>query len=203
MSIEERIAGYIEAHPVVLFMKGTRDAPRCGFSAAVVAALDEFLDEYFTVDVLEDPEVREGVKVYSSWPTIPQLYVKGEFVGGADIVREMNDNGELEPLLGVPRKAPPDPSVRITDAARSALVRFHEGEGEPTVRLEITPGYEYGMDFGAPRKGDVVRELGGVTLVLDAGSARRADGVVIDFVAGPDGGGFKIDNPNEPPRPRR
>jgi monothiol glutaredoxin len=203
MSIDERIEGWVKAHPVVLFMKGTRGAPRCGFSAAVVAALDDFLDEYVTVDVLEEPEVREGIKAYSSWPTIPQLYVNGEFVGGADIVREMNESGELEPLLGVSRKAPPDPSVRLTESAKRALLRFHEGEGQPGVRLEITPRYEYGMDFGAARAGDVVREQDGVTLMLDRASASRADGLVVDFVDGPDGGGFKIDNPNEPPKVRQ
>jgi monothiol glutaredoxin len=200
MSINERIEGWVKAHPVVLFMKGNREAPRCGFSASVVAVLDDFLDEYVTVDVLEDPEVREGIKAYSSWPTIPQLYVAGQFIGGADIVREMNENGELEPLLGVARKPPPDPSVRITEAAKSALVRFYEGEGVPCVRLEITSRFEYGMDFDVSRPGDVVRELDGVTLTLDRGSASRADGVVIDFADGPDGGGFKIENPHEPPR---
>lgn len=200
MSIHERIESWVRESPVVLFMKGTRRAPRCGFSATVVNVLDDYLEDYVTIDVLEDPEVREGVKAYSSWPTIPQLYVRGEFIGGADIVRELDEGGELEKILGVSRKPAPDPDVRLTDAARAALLRFHEGERRPVVRLEITPSYEYGMDFDRATGRDVVKDFGDVTLVLDRASAARAEGIVVDFVEGPDGGGFKIDNPNEPPK---
>jgi monothiol glutaredoxin len=82
-------------------MKGNRRMPQCGFSATVVQILDHLIPEYTTVDVLQDPEVREGIKAYTQWPTIPQLYVKGEFVGGCDIVREMFQTGELQKTLGV------------------------------------------------------------------------------------------------------
>ena len=95
----QRIGECIESDRVVLFMKGTRRAPQCGFSATVVQILDALLPEYTTVDVLSDPDVRQGIKEYSSWPTIPQLYVDGEFVGGCDIVREMQASGELGELL--------------------------------------------------------------------------------------------------------
>jgi monothiol glutaredoxin len=86
-------------NPVVLFMKGTPDQPRCGFSATVVQILDHLGADYAGMDVLQSEALREGVKSYSDWPTIPQLYVKGEFVGGCDIVREMFENGELKTLL--------------------------------------------------------------------------------------------------------
>ncbi len=86
-------------HPVVLFMKGVPDSPRCGFSAVVVQILDHLGVEFTGVDVLQDAALRDGVKAYSDWPTIPQLYVKGEFVGGSDIVREMFTTGELKPML--------------------------------------------------------------------------------------------------------
>ena len=86
-------------HPVVLFMKGVPDQPRCGFSAVVVQILDHLGVEFVGVDVLQDPALRDGIKAFSDWPTIPQLYVKGEFVGGSDIVREMFQTGELKPLL--------------------------------------------------------------------------------------------------------
>jgi monothiol glutaredoxin len=95
----ERLDEIIGSDRVVLFMKGTRRAPQCGFSATVVQILDALLPEYTTVDVLADPRVREGIKAYSSWPTIPQLYVGGEFLGGCDIVREMYASGELEQVL--------------------------------------------------------------------------------------------------------
>src|SRR5687768_3053043 len=95
MSARERIDRLVKTHDVVLFMKGTRGAPQCGFSARVVDLLDEYVPDYETVNVLADPEIREGIKEYSSWPTIPQLYVRGNFVGGCDIVTEMGQSGEL------------------------------------------------------------------------------------------------------------
>ncbi len=94
-----RIASTIGSDRVVLFMKGNRSVPQCGFSATLVQILDTLVPDYTTVDVLADPEVREGIKEYSSWPTVPQLYVSGEFVGGCDIVRELFASGELEKLL--------------------------------------------------------------------------------------------------------
>lgn len=93
------IAKTIEEHPVVLFMKGTPDAPRCGFSSVVVQILDHVGAPFVGVDVLQDDELRQGVKAFTDWPTIPQLYVKGEFVGGSDIVREMFSTGELKTFL--------------------------------------------------------------------------------------------------------
>lgn len=93
--IEKRVKG----DDVVLFMKGSADFPQCGFSAAVVEVLSHLKVPFKTYDVLSEPDVREGIKQYSDWPTIPQLYVKGEFVGGCDIVREMFSAGELQKLL--------------------------------------------------------------------------------------------------------
>ena len=95
----ERIQQEIDGQPVVLFMKGTPVFPQCGFSAAVVQALTLVGVQFKGVDVLADPQLREGIKAFSDWPTIPQLYVKGEFVGGCDIVREMWEAGELQEFL--------------------------------------------------------------------------------------------------------
>ena len=89
----------IASDDIVLFMKGERRMPQCGFSAQVVRILDHLVPDYTTVDVLSDPEIRQGIKEFSSWPTIPQLYVKGEFVGGCDIITEMFQEGELEKKL--------------------------------------------------------------------------------------------------------
>ena len=94
-----RIKQEVEDTPVVLFMKGTPMFPQCGFSAAVVQALSNLGVKFKGIDVLTDPSLREGVKQYANWPTIPQLYVKGEFVGGCDIVREMYETGELQQLF--------------------------------------------------------------------------------------------------------
>jgi len=94
-----RIRREIEDNAVVLFMKGTPAFPQCGFSAAVVHALSQMGVKFKGIDVLVDPEVRQGIKDFSNWPTIPQLYVKGEFVGGCDIVRDMYETGELQQLF--------------------------------------------------------------------------------------------------------
>jgi len=94
-----RIADIVKADDIVLFMKGTALFPQCGFSSRAVAILDRLGANYQTVDVLQDPEIRQGIKEYSDWPTIPQLYVHGEFVGGSDIMMEMFENGELQELL--------------------------------------------------------------------------------------------------------
>ncbi len=97
--VTERIKLKFDENDVVLFMKGTPVFPQCGFSAAVVGVLTHLGVKFKGIDVLEDMEVRDGIKQFSDWPTIPQLYVKGEFVGGSDIVREMYENGELAELL--------------------------------------------------------------------------------------------------------
>ena len=93
--IAERIVSEINSHNVVLFMKGTPTMPQCGFSATVVGVLSHVGVQFRGVNVLEDDQIREGIKVYSDWPTIPQLYIKGEFMGGCDIVKEMYESGEL------------------------------------------------------------------------------------------------------------
>ena len=103
----ERIQAEIDAHPVMLFMKGTAMFPQCGFSARVVQILSHLNVPFHTANVLEDAELRDGIKQFSNWPTIPQLYVKGELVGGSDIVAEMFQSGELATLLkekGIPHQ---------------------------------------------------------------------------------------------------
>ena len=97
--IHDFIARAVAEHPVVLFMKGVPDEPRCGFSAITVQILDHLGVDFVGVDVLQSDDLRQGIKSFSDWPTIPQLYVKGEFVGGSDIIREMFQSGELKPFL--------------------------------------------------------------------------------------------------------
>jgi monothiol glutaredoxin len=106
--VQAHIAETIKGHPIVLFMKGRPSHPQCGFSAAVVQVLAHYGVPVHAVDVLADPSVRQGIKTFSNWPTIPQLYVKGEFIGGCDIIREMYETGELQQVLeqkGVPVRA--------------------------------------------------------------------------------------------------
>jgi len=100
MDTQERIKQQVSTHPVVLFMKGTPQFPMCGFSATAVQVLRAAgAEQFHSVNVLEDPAIREGIKQYANWPTIPQLYVNGEFVGGCDILREMFQTGELQQVL--------------------------------------------------------------------------------------------------------
>ena len=100
MDVQEIIKEQVTTNPVVLYMKGTPRAPMCGFSATAVQILQACnLPLFFSVNVLEEPAIREGVKVFSDWPTIPQLYIRGEFIGGCDIMREMYQSGELQQLL--------------------------------------------------------------------------------------------------------
>lgn len=99
-NIKEEIAAMVRATPVVLFMKGNKHMPQCGFSAAAVGMLNELGVSFKDVNVLSDPELRQGIKDYSDWPTVPQLYVRGSFVGGSDIMRELHQSGELRTTLG-------------------------------------------------------------------------------------------------------
>lgn len=99
MDVQQRIEQELTSHPVLLFMKGSPDFPQCGFSAQAVAVLRACGTNFDSVNILEEPELREALKVYSSWPTFPQLYVKGELIGGSDILVEMYQAGELQPIL--------------------------------------------------------------------------------------------------------
>lgn len=207
MSLEPALKAKIEAliasDKVVLFMKGTAQQPRCGFSAAVVDILDGIVDGYATVDVLADADVREGIKVFSEWPTIPQLYVNGEFVGGADITKDLFASGELHKMLGVTPAPAPTVTVTVTPAAAQALsaARAAEAPDHRFLRLTVSARFAHGLSFGPALAGDVATSSNGVDIRVDAASARRANGVVIDFVERPQAG-FRITNPNEPPRVR-
>jgi monothiol glutaredoxin len=200
-ALRAQIEKTIQENPVVLYMKGTRAEPRCGFSAQVVRTLDALLPEYVTLDVLADPALREGVKEYSSWPTIPQLYVRGEFIGGSDIVAALELSGELRDKLGdlVNTKLP---KVTVTAAARAELGAAIES-AEEAIRLDVSPTFEHDLAVGVPDPRDLVLELEGLRVSLPRSSLARADGIVIDIVSTPEGPAFKIDNPNEPPRVKR
>jgi monothiol glutaredoxin len=105
MDTQELIKQQVSGHPVVLYMKGTPQSPQCGFSANAVAIINACgVKDIFAVDVLTNPDIRQGIKTYANWPTIPQLYVKGEFVGGSDIMGEMFQSGELQKLLSAEAK---------------------------------------------------------------------------------------------------
>src|SRR5262245_59981077 len=170
----------ISENPVVLYMKGTRGHPECGFSARVVEILDGLLPEYVTVDVLADASLREGIKEFSSWPTIPQLYVRGEFVGGSDIVAALHESGELVEKLGELARAP-TPRVALSDAAHSELLAAIESK-EECIRLGVSRTFEHDLCVGVPDPRDIVADVRGLRVSMPLADARRADGLAIDYV---------------------
>jgi monothiol glutaredoxin len=210
---EATIRDLVTSKKVVLFMKGSRHFPQCGFSAQVVEILNKLVPTYDTVNVLADPEIRDGIKKFSDWPTIPQLYIDGKFVGGCDIIKEMFANGELAATLGsvtqagptekqpAPSAPPPSgpPVITVTERAAKAILAARETPGED-LRVQISPTFDNELFFDGPQAGDVVVEAGAVTLRLDPASATRAHGMSVDFVETPSGGGFKVDNPKAPAR---
>lgn len=185
-------------HRVVLFMKGTPRAPQCGFSARVVGILDDLLEDYRTIDVLSRPEIRNGIKEYSNWPTIPQLYVNGEFVGGCDIVQELASSGELVQTLGVEILEVEELLLTVTDAAAEAFREVVRQPGDEVIRLSVSKRFQHDMEIGPRRDGDFVVESNGIAIAIDRMSASRANGLTIDYVKRGLDAGFSMDNPNEP-----
>ena len=202
MAISEKlradIDNLVQRNDVVLFMKGNRQGPQCGFSAAVVEILDSMLPVYETVDVLADQEIREAIKEYSNWPTIPQLYVKGEFVGGCDIVRDMYASGDLHAKLGLPVPERKTPSLHITDAAAQVLREHAARASGMSLRLSIDSHFQPSLGFTPAQPGDIETDVNGVHLVLDLMTAQRAEGLTIDCTQTERGPAFRIDNPNAP-----
>ena len=197
--IKKKIDQIVGGDSVVLFMKGTRSFPQCGFSASVVNILNTLVPKYTTVNILADVDVRGGMKEYSDWPTFPQLFIKGEFVGGADIVRQMHEAGELEKKLGDLVAPAKTPTLTVTARAAAELgAALKEAGPGDVIHLTITPSWEHQLDLGPKEASHVSIETNGVTVQLDRASAGRAEGVVVDFMESADGGGFKIDNPNRP-----
>jgi len=192
--VRTRIQTLISQNKIVVFMKGNAQMPQCGFSARVVQTL-QALDVTFTgVDVLQDPEIRQGIKDFSEWPTIPQLYVDEEFIGGSDIVSQMAASGELHQVLGIKFEPPSPPELHLTEAFVAEVQRFQSEGAQGYLRLQVSPSWDVGIGFSDKEGTDLVVEAGGVTVLVDPGTAKRADGVRLDFQ-----GGVIVDNPNAPP----
>ncbi|HNN52488.1 MAG TPA: Grx4 family monothiol glutaredoxin [Pseudomonadota bacterium] len=196
-----QIETLLRQHTIVLFMKGNRQMPRCGFSAKVIEILEGHGIDYRDVDVLSDPALREGIKEFSNWPTIPQLFFQGSLIGGSDIVRQLDESGELLQALGIdPSKVSIEPPrISITPEA-AAAIKDAGKEAEPGQHLRMVlsrGGQNIDLYFDAAKASDLRVEQHGITVLFDRASARLASGISIAYVDGP-GGGFRIDNPNLP-----
>lgn len=198
--LRARIERLLQADRVVLFMKGEPRSPRCGFSAKAVGILDGLVPGYASVDVLADADIREGIKEYGQWPTIPQLYVGGELVGGSDIIEQMLNSGELHQVLGLPSPDRTPPNLRITPAAAEAIGRaMADAESGMGLHLSVDPRFNAQFQLKPVSGQEIVAEAGGVRVHLDAASAPRANGIEIDWVEDVRGAGLAVRNPNAPP----
>ena len=195
-----RIEQILAAHPVVLFMKGSPKAPQCGFSAKAVGILDGLVPGYAHFDVLMDPEIREGIKEFGNWPTIPQLYVGGELLGGSDIIGQMHDSGELNAALGLPPpdRTPPvlEISERAAEAIRGALGNADDGD---VLHMAVDPRFNARFELKPATGREIVAEAAGLRVHFDLASAPRARGLKIDWAEDERGAGLSIHNPNAPP----
>jgi monothiol glutaredoxin len=194
----QRIEALLASDSVVLFMKGTREQPQCGFSATTVGILDALAADYVTVNVLEDAEIREGIKSYSDWPTIPQLYIHKEFTGGCDVVKQLFNSGGLHEALGMdaPDRTPPE--IEISDAAAEAMRNALSDQPGMAVHLSIDGRWQHNFALGPAEGHEVKAASNGVEILLDVGSAQKARGLKVDMVETLHGTGFEIKNPNAP-----
>ncbi len=197
-TVKNRIEDVVKNNRVVLFMKGTRQQPMCGFSARTVAALDSIVPDYETVNVLDDDDVREGIKVYGNWPTIPQLYIDGELVGGCDIVMNMLNSGELHQCLGLelPDRSPPE--ITVSEAAAEKIREAMQGHEGIALHFQVDANWDSQFNLAPPQGHEIASESNGIKVLMDIATAQRARGAVIDWASTMQGEGLAIDLPQAP-----
>jgi monothiol glutaredoxin len=198
-SVRSKIEGYVSSNKVVLFMKGTPQQPQCGFSAKTIGALESVLPDYATVNVLEDAEVREGIKVFGNWPTIPQLYIDGELVGGCDIVLNMLNSGELHETLGLeaPDKTPPE--ITLTTEAADKIKESMQGHEGIALHFQVDANWDSQFNLAPAEGNEICAESNGVNILMDLATAQRARGAVINWGSSVQGEGLAIELPLAPP----
>jgi monothiol glutaredoxin len=197
---KERIEQMVTGNKVMLFMKGTPQMPQCGFSSQTAGALDTLLSgNYASFNVLEDQTIREGIKDYGDWPTIPQLYVNGELIGGCDIVMEMFNAGELHEMFGLeaPDRTPPE--IEISDKAAEKIGEFLAAYPGQFLHFKIGSDWNAQFHLGPKAGTEIASIVGELTLLMDLASAQRARGAKIDWVESVQGEGLKLDLPGAPP----
>jgi monothiol glutaredoxin len=197
-STQTRIENLLKQNKVVLFMKGVRGAPRCGFSARATQYLDALLEDYLTVDVLSDEEIRQGIKAYGQFPTIPQLYIKGELIGGSDIIAEMYNKGELHEALELPAPERVVPSISISAEAAQAIKAGMEDDPDLKLHLSIDGRWQAQFQLAPLSGGEIRAQAAGIDIYLDLLSAKRADGMQIEWAESLQGAGLSVKLPKAP-----
>ena len=195
----ETIESMLQDNKVVLFMKGTRQQPQCGFSATTVSTLDMLVSDYLTINVLEHPVIRDGIKEFGNWPTIPQLYIGGELIGGSDIVTEMLQSGELADVLGMEKPEVVTPEIHIGKPAIEAMSNALQSQAGMALSLQINAGWDHILSLAQATESAVKVNVDGNDLNMDAWSAARANGLRIELEESLTGTHFSFDNPNAPP----
>ena len=198
-AVKSKIENYLHSNKVVLFMKGNPQQPMCGFSAKTVAALDSVVPDYFSVNVLDDPEVREGIKVYGDWPTIPQLYIDGELVGGCDIILNMLNSGELHECMGLeaPDRTPPE--ITVTAEAAAKILEAMQGHESIALHFQVDSNWDSQFNLAPAEGNEIAAHSNGIGVLMDLATAQRAQGATIDWVSTMQGEGLAIDLPQAPP----
>ncbi len=202
MSLSEQTRSKIEqqiaSDRVVLYMKGNPQQPQCGFSAKTIGILDELLPSYASFDVLADEDVRQGIKVYSDWPTIPQLYVDGELIGGCDIITDMYNSGELHAALGLsaPDRTPPE--ITISDLAAEKIKAGMQEHTGLALHMSIDANWQPQFGLQPAVGNEISASSNGITLLFDLQSAQRARGAVLDWAEALDGSGLDVTLPAAP-----
>ncbi|WP_313348785.1 Grx4 family monothiol glutaredoxin [Stenotrophomonas sp.] len=197
-ALRSRIESILTANRVVLFMKGQPSMPQCGFSAKAVGALQDLGVEFAHVNVLADADIREGIKAYGDWPTIPQLYIDGDLVGGSDIILQMAGSGELSSVLGLAAPDRTPPRITVTPAAVEMLRGALADAPGASLQLGIDAQFQPNFQLAPHDDNAIAAESNGLRVQFDLASARRADGITIDWVDDIRGKGLAIDNPNAP-----
>ena len=196
---KQSIENLVNNNTCVLFMKGNPQYPQCGFSSNTVKILQELVGDKFSYcNVLEDQNIREGIKEYGNWPTIPQLYINKELIGGNDIVTEMYNTGELQTLLDLPLPVKEPAAISITEKAQENIRKGIQNIGSKVLMLSIDSQYNTRFSIEEAKGYEIISHVEDIKIYMDVGTAKRANGLEIDWVEDLQGAGLVIKNPNEP-----
>ncbi len=196
---QKTISELLDSNRVVLFMKGSPSMPQCGFSAKATGILGSLVPDYATFNVLEDEQVREGIKEFGQWPTIPQLYIDRELIGGSDIINEMFGSGELHDVLGLEQPDRTPPTFTISEAAANAILQSVPEHGSEVLHFAINDHWQ-GEFMLQPATGHEIRaEDSGIELYMDPMTAQKARDMHVDWIETMQGNGLSVDLPMAPP----